>query len=140
MIRRPPRSTLFPYTTLFRSRRQADLRIFPRGRRSGLGRSRPASRARRRARFLSGGHGRERRHRRLRTRVPGGPSYDRCGREVAVRSLVRRSDRVLPVWLTGHNAPRAAREGGFVLWACWGRGGGTRGRGGGWGGGRGPAG
>src|SRR3712207_7544103 len=24
MIRRPPRSTLFPYTTLFRSRRQAD--------------------------------------------------------------------------------------------------------------------
>src|SRR2546422_5280903 len=26
MIRRPPRSTLFPYTTLFRSRRQAGLR------------------------------------------------------------------------------------------------------------------
>src|SRR2546425_2078376 len=26
MIRRPPRSTLFPYTTLFRSPRQADLR------------------------------------------------------------------------------------------------------------------
>src|SRR3712207_9265181 len=25
MIRRPPRSTLFPYTTLFRSRRLADL-------------------------------------------------------------------------------------------------------------------
>src|SRR2546426_9252072 len=24
MIRRPPRSTLFPYTTLFRSRREAD--------------------------------------------------------------------------------------------------------------------
>src|SRR5260221_9942776 len=31
MIRRPPRSTLFPYTTLFRSRRQR-----PRGRRRGL--------------------------------------------------------------------------------------------------------
>src|SRR5687768_18361280 len=26
MIRRPPRSTLFPYTTLFRSRRQSDSR------------------------------------------------------------------------------------------------------------------
>src|SRR3712207_7995778 len=26
MIRRPPRSTLFPYTTLFRSRRQQDRR------------------------------------------------------------------------------------------------------------------
>src|SRR3712207_8930100 len=25
MIRRPPRSTLFPYTTLFRSRREAEL-------------------------------------------------------------------------------------------------------------------
>src|SRR5215216_1208086 len=31
MIRRPPRSTLFPYTTLFRSRRSSALR--PRGRR-----------------------------------------------------------------------------------------------------------
>src|SRR6266704_5900251 len=27
MIRRPPRSTLFPYTTLFRSRRQPELRL-----------------------------------------------------------------------------------------------------------------
>src|SRR3712207_8835096 len=27
MIRRPPRSTLFPYTTLFRSDRQADLAL-----------------------------------------------------------------------------------------------------------------
>src|SRR3712207_9092016 len=26
MIRRPPRSTLFPYTTLFRSKRERDLR------------------------------------------------------------------------------------------------------------------
>src|SRR5216684_8123136 len=31
MIRRPPRSTLFPYTTLFRSRRSASWR-FPPGR------------------------------------------------------------------------------------------------------------
>src|SRR3712207_7515821 len=29
MIRRPPRSTLFPYTTLFRSPLVADLRGFP---------------------------------------------------------------------------------------------------------------
>src|SRR3712207_7513879 len=28
MIRRPPRSTLFPYTTLFRSNRKADYAIF----------------------------------------------------------------------------------------------------------------
>src|SRR2546430_10615017 len=30
MIRRPPRSTLFPYTTLFRSPRQDQQRVFPR--------------------------------------------------------------------------------------------------------------
>src|SRR2546427_9514288 len=29
MIRRPPRSTLFPYTTLFRSPRAADDRVHP---------------------------------------------------------------------------------------------------------------
>src|SRR3989338_5247479 len=29
MIRRPPRSTLFPYTTLFRSHRENDLRRMP---------------------------------------------------------------------------------------------------------------
>src|SRR5688572_31727798 len=29
MIRRPPRSTLFPYTTLFRSRRAAPRRVDP---------------------------------------------------------------------------------------------------------------
>src|SRR3712207_6861037 len=28
MIRRPPRSTLFPYTTLFRSRRQFETNVF----------------------------------------------------------------------------------------------------------------
>src|SRR2546427_3614071 len=31
MIRRPPRSTLFPYTTLFRSLRFAELKIFEEG-------------------------------------------------------------------------------------------------------------
>src|SRR5256885_9484046 len=31
MIRRPPRSTLFPYTTLFRSREQMSARTFLRG-------------------------------------------------------------------------------------------------------------
>src|SRR2546427_5310198 len=61
MIRRPPRSTLFPYTTLFRSgrqnrRRRADRRplvLQPRGRAAG-GRAR-------------GHHGRGR-------RLPGGPA------------------------------------------------------------------
>src|SRR5205807_4075482 len=41
MIRRPPRSTLFPYTTLFRSRR------VPRARRGPRGWTTPARRARR---------------------------------------------------------------------------------------------
>src|SRR4051812_49643278 len=45
MIRRPPRSTLFPYTTLFRSRRGAQQRGGPL--RLGL---RPVRRGRRRAR------------------------------------------------------------------------------------------
>src|ERR1035441_10967749 len=36
MIRRPPRSTLFPYTTLFRSHRVS---VFPGGRRDGVGRA-----------------------------------------------------------------------------------------------------
>src|SRR3712207_8452184 len=31
MIRRPPRSTLFPYTTLFRSPAAADVRVHPDG-------------------------------------------------------------------------------------------------------------
>src|SRR2546430_14999960 len=31
MIRRPPRSTLFPYTTLFRSRREDDARLTEKG-------------------------------------------------------------------------------------------------------------
>src|SRR2546430_16867255 len=37
MIRRPPRSTLFPYTTLFRSRAHAVARAARRGRRPGDG-------------------------------------------------------------------------------------------------------
>src|SRR5690349_22407134 len=35
MIRRPPRSTLFPYTTLFRSRRPGPGGVRPQTRRSG---------------------------------------------------------------------------------------------------------
>src|SRR5687768_17658910 len=40
MLRRPPRSTLFPYTTLFRSRLGAGLRIAPRRLRVGARRLR----------------------------------------------------------------------------------------------------
>src|SRR5687767_15987780 len=43
MIRRPPRSTLFPYTTLFRSRRRA-IRAASERRRRPLGRSLPGTR------------------------------------------------------------------------------------------------
>src|SRR3712207_7303420 len=46
MIRRPPRSTLFPYTTLFRSSRSAPCRgAASRSARAGGGRGRPAGRA-----------------------------------------------------------------------------------------------
>src|SRR3712207_8173908 len=41
MIRRPPRSTLFPYTTLFRSRREPALLRRPHGRRRAGGRAPP---------------------------------------------------------------------------------------------------
>src|SRR3712207_4824011 len=40
MIRRPPRSTLFPYTTLFRSRRLIDVRFRPQSRRPGMSKTR----------------------------------------------------------------------------------------------------
>src|SRR3712207_7265188 len=36
MIRRPPRSTLFPYTTLFRSRRADHMRAARRGGKAGM--------------------------------------------------------------------------------------------------------
>src|SRR2546425_5894836 len=45
MIRRPPRSTLFPYTTLFRSAETGRRRL-PRGRRNGAALVRPGVRAR----------------------------------------------------------------------------------------------
>src|SRR5438309_9291773 len=44
MIRRPPRSTLFPYTTLFRSRRGWDLRPRPPRASTSAGSRRPESR------------------------------------------------------------------------------------------------
>src|SRR5260370_13821287 len=46
MIRRPPRSTLFPYTTLFRSRRAIDRWTGPRRRRRRGCRCGPRARAR----------------------------------------------------------------------------------------------
>src|SRR3989454_6960679 len=42
MIRRPPRSTLFPYTTLFRSKRGAERKRYRRGH---LGKAEPEHRA-----------------------------------------------------------------------------------------------
>src|SRR2546430_12279149 len=52
MIRRPPRSTLFPYTTLFRSRVRAGVRAAPGGAReapdhgAGRGRAGPTAQGR----------------------------------------------------------------------------------------------
>src|SRR2546426_3439416 len=70
MIRRPPRSTLFPYTTLFRSPRRT-------GRRAAAGDARrggrpPAGGPRPPARGGSGGHG---------TPDPGAPRPSRSGRD-----------------------------------------------------------
>src|SRR5258706_6332099 len=52
MIRRPPRSTLFPYTTLFRSRSAECLQRVPR--RSRLFRARPGALSRRDQDFAVG--------------------------------------------------------------------------------------
>src|SRR2546425_3706656 len=52
MIRRPPRSTLFPYTTLFRSRANDRL---PRHRMGCTGAQRSATVRQARARWISGG-------------------------------------------------------------------------------------
>src|SRR3712207_7035395 len=65
MIRRPPRSTLFPYTTLFRSHRRTVDGVSPRGGRSrGLGqpalrRSRGGGRDGRKPRHARGGFDRQ---------------------------------------------------------------------------------
>src|SRR2546429_3404947 len=56
MIRRPPRSTLFPYTTLFRSRRRSPPRPTASPRRARPGRRRTASRDRKSTR-LNSSHG-----------------------------------------------------------------------------------
>src|SRR5256886_5695176 len=77
MIRRPPRSTLFPYTTLFRSERTRD---------RGAGRRRPAQPARRHR-----PHGGEARH-----PVRGRPVLHlrRTGRRLRARRGDRKSTRL----------------------------------------------
>src|SRR3989475_5127699 len=86
MIRRPPRSTLFPYTTLFRSQhgRAADRR---RGRRYPLHSHTDRSAARRRGDHRSRRHGRRAPERRRRARAGAG---DRRAHERRVRRVVRR--------------------------------------------------
>src|SRR5215510_16186341 len=59
MIRRPPRSTLFPYTTLFRSWRSWSARLSRRAggsRRGANGRSRPTRRPDRKSTRLNSSH------------------------------------------------------------------------------------
>src|SRR3712207_7623159 len=78
MIRRPPRSTLFPYTTLFRSLREGRARV-DRGRQHGL---RPALRAQAAAR-----RGRVVAHERAQGELPTAQ-----GRAQARRGVARRSE------------------------------------------------
>src|SRR5438874_6326402 len=64
MIRRPPRSTLFPYTTLFRSERGASLRGSGRSKRRRLGHV-DLRNVLRKARRLDQGRGEDRKSTRL---------------------------------------------------------------------------
>src|SRR5690349_22527039 len=61
MIRRPPRSTLFPYTTLFRSQRRPPRRAGRAGRARGARRD-PLPRPSRRPRHRAVGDGRSEEH------------------------------------------------------------------------------
>src|SRR2546427_4826990 len=70
MIRRPPRSTLFPYTTLFRSRREPHDRL-------------------RGARLAGRKGGGPRRHRGADPAVPLAPAPSRCSRRRALGSIER---------------------------------------------------
>src|SRR2546430_8952206 len=74
MIRRPPRSTLFPYTTLFRSSRE--------------GRSCLSGVADDHTREFHGG-------RRTHVLCPGGQRLPVCGRGTGRRHRILRSDRLL---------------------------------------------
>src|SRR3712207_8505524 len=65
MIRRPPRSTLFPYTTLFRSRHASAARNAARGHRLGLRRTERDARARGPRARRGGGRGGDRKSTRL---------------------------------------------------------------------------
>src|SRR3989454_12345723 len=96
MIRRPPRSTLFPYTTLFRSVLPPD-RVRAAGR-SGAG-------------WLRRGGGADRRDRRLGCRhVPGGGSPIRGGGRPPAQALCRH----VPPVRRGVCARRAGRGGGVL--------------------------
>src|SRR5436305_14443762 len=56
LIRRPPRSTLFPYTTLFRSRRNTHARFVGRAPRPGMWSGRVQSRRDRKSTRLNSSH------------------------------------------------------------------------------------
>src|SRR5215211_1138078 len=106
MIRRPPRSTLFPYTTLFRSRSRPRARRPPQ---RAVARARLKLRARRRHRGHIAWAGME-----LDQVVEA--AADRSGASTSVTEHGRASRRVLPFgWvLTGYSTPELAsvREGG----------------------------
>src|SRR3989440_453230 len=125
MIRRPPRSTLFPYTTLFRSGRAHHGRR-PRGadrsrRRQGIRRGRGDARARGRQRGRAGGPGAGIQGRRSPRRLVGRRSHHarrRAGRGGCRAAAVRRArhrrerrggPRELRAGARAH--ARAAREG-----------------------------
>src|SRR2546426_6105919 len=109
MIRRPPRSTLFPYTTLFRSERQQEMARVPVGRQDQSGEDSQR-------RQDDGETVAPEERRRPGTHAPSvhedsSPGTPAGGREDAGPADARRSVRQLPVEVRGQGAQREYREG-----------------------------
>src|SRR3712207_1845852 len=116
MIRRPPRSTLFPYTTLFRSRRTREVSLLGRSQQDLLWAVRhdahiPARRGPRLRRRDGGEPGRPRRVPAYPPRVDGG--WYQLGRGERRTAAVRagRLSGLETVLLMGHGPPSQVPEG-----------------------------
>src|SRR3712207_7818318 len=101
MIRRPPRSTLFPYTTLFRSRRGAA--ALEHGHRRAGGGRRVAARA-----SALGDAGHDRRHAAARRRVPRSEEHTselQSRQYLVCRLLLEKKKNIHPPHITPRHPP-----------------------------------
>src|SRR3712207_8429261 len=102
MIRRPPRSTLFPYTTLFRSRAgRPELGKLPHGglRRTPRRRNRQRPGALDRLRCLLGGRQKPRRRDRKSTRLNS--SHANISYAVFCLKKKNKPNNIISLWLSG---------------------------------------